>query len=93
MSIAGWDNGKVRITIKDLGPTSKALLACQRGDWLGLTGPLGHGLSLDCQRPLLMGGGVGAPPLLYLAQTFAAQGIKPITLLGGTTRNEIFHHD
>ena len=47
MSIAGWDNGKVRITIKDLGPTSKALLACECGDWLGLTGPLGHGFSLD----------------------------------------------
>ena len=29
MSIAGWDDGRVRITIKDLGPTSQALLACQ----------------------------------------------------------------
>ncbi|MDP6414837.1 MAG: dihydroorotate dehydrogenase electron transfer subunit [Gammaproteobacteria bacterium] len=93
MSIAGWDDGRVRITIKDLGPTSKALLACQCGDWLGLTGPLGHGFSLDGHHPLLMGGGVGAPPLLYLAQSFAAQGIEPITLLGGTTKDEIFHRD
>jgi len=91
MSIAGWDAGNVRITIKDLGLTSKALLECAPGDELGLLGPLGVGFSLDCERPLLMGGGVGAPPLLYLAQMFAAKGIEPITLLGGASEDEIFH--
>ena len=93
MSIAGWKDGNVRITIKDLGATSKALLDCEPGDWLGLTGPLGHGFSTKCQQPLLMGGGVGAPPLLFLAESFAAKGIQPVTLLGGTTHNEIFHVD
>ncbi len=93
MSIAGWDDGNVRITVKDLGPTSKAILACQPGDYLGLNGPLGRGFSVNAVRPLLMGGGVGAPPLLYLAQTFAARNIEPITLLGGATRCEIFHHN
>ena len=91
MSIAGWSDGNVRITVKDLGSTSKAILDCQPGDWLGLTGPLGHGFSLQCPRPLLMGGGVGAPPLLFLAETLSARGIEPVTILGGTTKNEIFH--
>jgi dihydroorotate dehydrogenase electron transfer subunit len=93
MSIAGWEDGKVRITVKNLGPTSAALLACQPGDLLGLMGPLGNGFSLDTRQPLLMGGGVGAPPLLYLAQTLVARGIEPMTLLGGRTNTEIFHYD
>jgi len=93
MSITDWSDHQIRITVKNLGPTSKALLDCQIGDWLGLTGPLGRGFSLDCKRPLLIGGGVGAPPLLFLAKTFEAKGIKPVTLLGGATETEIFHFD
>ena len=93
MSVAGWEPGRLRLTIKDLGPTSAALLACRPGDMLAVTGPLGHGFSLDARQPLLMGGGVGAPPLLFLAQQLAASGIDPVTLLGGTTVDEIFHRE
>ncbi len=93
MSVAGWEPGRLRLTVKDLGPTTKALLACRPGDTLAVTGPLGHGFSLDAQRPLLMGGGVGAPPLLFLAQQLAARGVEPVTLLGGATGDEIFHRD
>jgi dihydroorotate dehydrogenase electron transfer subunit len=93
MSVAGWEPGRLRLTVKDLGPTTKALLACRPGDSLAVTGPLGHGFSLDARHPLLMGGGVGAPPLLFLAQAFAASGVEPLTLLGGATAAEIFHRD
>tara|TARA_Y100001934_G_scaffold277831_1_gene377582 strand:+ start:69 stop:869 length:801 start_codon:yes stop_codon:yes gene_type:complete len=93
MSIAGWDNGCIRITVKNLGPTSGAILDCQLGDYLGLTGPLGNGFSIEATRPLLMGGGVGAPPLLFLAELFIKKGITPTTLLGGSTKDEIFHID
>ena len=93
MSVAGWEPGRLRLTIKDLGPTSVALLACRPGDMLAVTGPLGHVFSLDARQPLLMGGGVGAPPLLFLAQQLAARGLEPVTLLGGATGDEIFHRD
>ncbi|HJO28613.1 MAG: hypothetical protein QGE96_01355 [Candidatus Poseidoniia archaeon] len=91
MSVAGWEPGRLRLTVKNLGPTSAALLACKPGDMLTVTGPLGRGFSLKATQPLLMGGGVGAPPLLFLAQRFAAQGVELVTLLGGTTADEIFH--
>jgi len=74
-------------------PMSIAILDCQPGDYLGLTGPLGNGFSIEATRPLLMGGGVGAPPLLFLAELFIKKGITPTILLGGANKDEIFHID
>lgn len=93
MSIAGWEPGRLRVTIADAGPTTAALLACEPGHRLGVLGPLGRGFSLDARRPLLVAGGVGAPPLLWLAQRLAAQGAEPTTLLGARTADELFHRD
>jgi 2-polyprenylphenol hydroxylase and related flavodoxin oxidoreductases len=63
------------------------LLARRRvGDTLSIMGPIGRAFTLhsDCPRPLLVGGGVGIPPMVFLAEVLhAAKGAwRPLVLLG-----------
>ena len=63
------------------------------GDKLSIVGPLGHGFAMEAERPLLVGGGLGLAPLLYLAEGFCAQN-KPIEILmGGRSEEELFWTD
>jgi len=48
-------------------------LAEQKSGFLDLLGPLGTGFSLECRRILLVGGGVGVPPLLFTAREATGQ--------------------
>jgi dihydroorotate dehydrogenase electron transfer subunit len=57
-----------------------------------LTG-LGNGFDADveCQKPLLVGGGVGVPPLYRLAKELIARGRKVSVVLGFNTAKEVFY--
>jgi dihydroorotate dehydrogenase electron transfer subunit len=62
----GW----VEVLYKVLGQGLQSLASAEPGDRLSLLGPIGNGFRPDPARPvaLLVGGGVGIPPLLYLAE-------------------------
>ena len=64
--------------IDPIGPGTRALCRLGRGDELNVLGPLGNGYSLDVERPLLVGGGIGVAPLPYLSETLGG----PRALLG-----------
>jgi dihydroorotate dehydrogenase electron transfer subunit len=66
---AGW----VEVLYKVVGQGLVALSRAQPGDKLSLLGPIGQGFRPDPTRPvaLLIGGGVGIPPLMFLAQALA----------------------
>lgn len=63
---AGW----VEVLYKVVGPGLEALTRARPGDCLSVLGPIGQGFRLDPARPvaLLIGGGVGIPPLMFLAE-------------------------
>jgi len=65
----GW----VEVLYKVVGQGLKALTRAQPGDSLSLLGPIGQGFRPDPARPvaLLIGGGVGIPPLMFLAEVLA----------------------
>ncbi len=91
MSVAGWEPGRVKVTIAGVGPTTRGLLECREGEMLGLTGPLGCGFQWSPgQSLMLVAGGVGAPPLAYLAQRAAADGCQVHTLLGARSEKALF---
>lgn len=91
MSVAGWEKGRLMVTIADLGPTTKALLQCKVGEQLGVTGPLGHGFDwTNKERLLLVAGGVGAPPLRYLAERVREEGLEVHTILGARSEGALF---
>jgi dihydroorotate dehydrogenase electron transfer subunit len=61
-----------------VGPGTRALCAVERGDELGVLGPLGNGFRLGVERPLLVGGGIGVAPLPHLSEALG----RPPALLG-----------
>lgn len=79
---AGW----LDILFKIVGPGLRALSESRVGDTLSLIGPVGNGFTPDSARrnALLIGGGVGIPPMIYLAEQLRATGSdwNPIVLMG-----------
>ena len=63
---AGW----IDVLYKIVGPGLAALSRRQRGETLSVLGPIGHGFTphANRRRPLLIGGGVGIPPMVFLAE-------------------------
>lgn len=62
---------------------------------IGTYSIFGNGFDVDveCERPLLVGGGVGVPPLYRLAKELLARGKKVSVVLGFNTAKEIFYAD
>ena len=70
----------------NVGPVSQAMHHMKPGDKLWIKGPLGQGYQVAGKKPLLVGGGYGAAPLLSLAKQMLEDGLQPRVCLGA--RNE-----
>jgi NAD(P)H-flavin reductase len=81
MSLCLAPPGELAFLIDPIGPGTRALCALQRGDSIGILGPLGNGFRLDVERPLLVGGGIGVAPLPYLSDCLG----RPPAVLGFRT--------
>ena len=74
--LADAGEGWVELLYKTGGQGLTLLSSAEPGSALHSMGPIGHGFSLSEERPLLLllGGGVGIPPVLFLAQRLAGNG-------------------
>ncbi len=74
ISIAGFDAslGILRLVFEVRGQGTAWLAGRKKGDLLDLIGPLGHGFPLPdaSQKAVMVGGGIGTPPLLPVTQFF-----------------------
>lgn len=80
------------ILVREVGKGTRALTRMRPGESLFVLGPLGRGFSIadDSRRPVLVAGGVGIAPLLFLAEKFARDlGRKPICLYGGRSAADL----
>ena len=80
---AGW----IDVLFKVIGAGTAALARKAPGDTLGLLGPIGKGFSVHPARPriLAIGGGVGIPPMVFLAESLLGDSRaawKPLVLMG-----------
>ncbi|HEY1892876.1 MAG TPA: dihydroorotate dehydrogenase electron transfer subunit [Steroidobacteraceae bacterium] len=80
---AGW----VEVLYKVLGPGLHALAARKAGDTVSIIGPIGKPFTVHPERPraVLIGGGVGIPPMVFLADRLRAEPpgrYKPLVLMG-----------
>jgi dihydroorotate dehydrogenase electron transfer subunit len=80
---AGW----IELLYKIHGHGLVHLSSRRAGDVVNLLGPIGQGFTPSPARPraLLLGGGVGIPPMVFLAETLrdrADEGFRPLAILG-----------
>lgn len=84
------DSNCFSLLIKKIGKRTNYLSSCLESSKLDTIFPLGNGFSIAKHTsPLLVGGGIGSAPLLYLAKWFANMGHRPTVLLGGKTKEDI----
>ena len=83
------------ILYKVVGKGTEKMSALPIGTTLDVLTQLGNGYDTSCsgEAPLLLGGGVGVPPLYLLAKKLIAEGKKVNVILGFNTKDEVFYEE
>ncbi len=92
ISVYDWDENTVTIIYKVVGEGTEKMSKWPEGYKCDILVGLGNGFdtSKSGDRPLLIGGGVGVPPLYGLCKRLVAEGKKPTVILGFNEESEIF---
>ncbi len=95
ISVCDFDENTLTIIYKVVGKGTKLMASMKKGEKLDVLTDLGNGYdtSLSGERPLLLGGGVGVPPLYNLAKKLIAEGKKVTVILGFNKKSEVFYED
>lgn len=95
ISICDYDEHSLKLIYKVVGKGTQQMSKLEPGTQLDLLVGLGNGFTIDaqCRYPLLVGGGVGVPPLYRLAKNLIADGRKISVVLGFNTAEEVFFVD
>lgn len=95
ISVCDCEEGLLTIVYKAVGKGTGLMSGMKPGTKLEILTGLGNGydLSLSGDSPLLIGGGVGVPPMYLLAKKLIAQGKKPSVILGFNKKDEIFYEE
>ena len=95
ISVYDVSDSAVTIIYKVVGKGTQAMSRMAVGERLQVLTGLGNGydLSLSGERPLLIGGGVGVPPMYLLAKRLLDQGKRVSVILGFNTEDEVFGED
>ena len=92
ISVCDWGEGSLTIIYKVVGQGTEQMSRMVPGETLDLLTGLGNGYDLEKagDKPLLIGGGAGVPPLYALAKRLLAQGKQPRAILGFNRGEECF---
>ena len=94
ISVCDVEGDKLTIIYKVVGKGTRQMAQMTAGKLDVLTG-LGNGydLTLSGDRPVLLGGGVGVPPMYLLARKLRAEGKQVNVVLGFNTASEVFYEE
>ncbi len=94
ISVCDCEGDLLTIIYKVVGKGTEMMSKMKDGTLDVLTG-LGNGYNtaLSGDKPLLLGGGVGVPPLYMLAKYLIAEGKKVSVILGFNNKDEVFYED
>ena len=95
ISVCDWDNETLTIVYKVVGHGTEDMSKMVAGHELDILTGLGNGYDLELagEHPVLIGGGVGVPPMYGAAKKLAEMGIKSSVILGFNTASEIFYEE
>ena len=93
ISVCNYEEGKLTIIYKVVGKGTDLMAQMAEGTQLDVLTGLGNGFDInhECKKPLLVGGGVGVPPLYRLTRDLIARGKEVTVVLGFNTESEIFY--
>lgn len=93
ISVCDLSVDSVTIIYKVVGKGTQKMSEMKSGEKLDVLTGLGNGydLSVTGEKPVLLGGGVGVPPMYLLAKQLIAQGKKVSVVLGFNTAEEVFY--
>ena len=94
ISICDAEEGKLTLIYKVVGKGTEQMKEMTEGS-LDILSSLGNGYdtSISGEKPLLIGGGVGVPPLYMLAKELVKEGKEVSVILGFNTKDEIFYEE
>ncbi len=92
ISVCDSENGILTLIYKVVGKGTEQMSEMTEGEELDVLTGLGNGYNTEIsgESPVLLGGGVGVPPLYMLAKKLIAEGKKVTVILGFNTKEEIF---
>ena len=92
ISVCDSENGILTLIYKVVGKGTEQMSEMTEGEELDVLTGLGNGYNTEISggKPVLLGGGVGVPPLYMLAKKLIAEGKKVTVILGFNTKEEIF---
>ena len=95
ISVSDYDAQTITIIYKVVGGGTDQMSHMAPGTKLDILTGLGNGFNTEnaAVRPLLVGGGVGVPPLYNLCKRLLSEGKKPVVILGFNTKDEIFYEE
>ena len=95
ISVCDYDDETLTIVYKVVGHGTEAMAAMGAGTKLDILTGLGNGydLTLAGDKPVLLGGGVGVPPMYNLAKKLREMGKEVKVILGFNVKNEIFYEE
>ena len=94
ISVCDYSKNSLTLVYKVVGKGTEQLSQMEKGELDVLVG-LGNGYETENsgKEPVLIGGGVGVPPLFNLCKKLIAEGKKPSVILGFNTKDEIFYEE
>jgi dihydroorotate dehydrogenase electron transfer subunit len=98
INFVDYERNELVILVRNAGNATSKLIEAQVGDVFNTVLPLGNGFTVPqaadgAKSVLLIGGGVGVAPLLYLGKVLADKGIKPTFLLGARSGKDLLELD
>ncbi|MGM9636702.1 MAG: dihydroorotate dehydrogenase electron transfer subunit [Eubacteriales bacterium] len=95
ISVCDCEDGRLTLVYKVVGSGTEQMSGMKPGTTLDLLTGLGNGYDTapSGDRPLVIGGGVGVPPLYKLVKKLVAEGKHPVAILGFNKEEEIFYRE
>ncbi len=95
ISVCDVDENELTIIYKVVGHGTEQMAEMKPGETLDTLTGLGNGYdtTISGDRPLLLGGGVGVPPMFLLAKKLIGEGKKVSVVLGFNTKAEVFYEE
>jgi dihydroorotate dehydrogenase electron transfer subunit len=89
LSVQNVEGTRISVTVKKVGDATRHLHKMETGELVAVRGPFGNAFTQNSGNVLLVGGGTGTAPLLFLAKKLAAKAKRLAFVIGAKTKNEL----